>query len=186
MLSSTAAHNRLLNNEIYIQVPLKKYTIHTIVAHILTSILVSGIINKRCSALTFIKQLLVATAVILTSFSGEADELSVALAGLLERQSLANHAEIAQLGSYNLTSVAQAGEQNYAYLVQSGLENTLTIEQQGFNNSVTAEQSGRSNSATILQVGQSNVIQLQQLGDGNSITIQQTGAAAEMSITQFK
>ena len=162
-----------------------KYPFHTIVQLSEPPILVSGIINKRCSALTYKKQLLAALVLLFVSLPGVAKDIPVALAGLLERQALANHAEIAQLGSYNLTSVIQSGEQNYAYLVQSGFENTLSLEQQGFNNSVTAEQSGRGNSATILQLGNSNLVQLQQLGNDNAITIQQSGSAAEMSITQF-
>ncbi len=122
---------------------------------------------------------------LLHSSSSWADpELSLSLAALLERQNLANLAQIQQQGQHNELSLQQQQDANMALIWQLGLNNQAHLQQTGQGNALLLLQKGDDNLATILQRGNHNFLQLEQQGSA-SFSIEQIGDGAAVSVTQY-
>lgn len=119
------------------------------------------------------------------SFSLRAAELSPALAALLERQQMANIAQIQQRGQHNSLSLQQQHDENIALVWQFGSDNQAELLQSGQGNALLLEQKGEANLATIIQRGDRNFLQLEQRGRAN-FSIEQIGDGGAVSVTQYK
>ena len=115
----------------------------------------------------------------------DAAELSPPLAALMERQSLANLAQIQQQGQQNQLNLQQQHDANIAYVWQFGFENQAELIQNGQGNVLILMQKEGNNLANIIQRGNDNLLQLEQQGRA-SFSIEQIGDGAAVSILQYE
>lgn len=111
-------------------------------------------------------------------------EFSPQLAALLERQQLANLAQIQQQGQHNQLSLQQQQDNNVALIWQFGLDNEADLSQTGQGNTLILRQQGDANLANIFQRGNHNFLQLEQQGH-TSFSIEQIGDGGVVSVTQY-
>jgi minor curlin subunit len=119
------------------------------------------------------------------NFSLHAAELSPSLAAMLERQNLANLAQIQQRGQHNQLSLQQQHDENIALVWQFGIDNQADVLQSGLGNALILQQKGDENLATIIQRGHHNFLQLEQQGRA-SFSIEQIGDGGAVSVTQYE